>query len=76
MLELSVQPVTAAENTLSMLGRKYVATGNLTRPEDLIALSASVGVTKSYYGPGVTEMQVKTTDLPETVKGILADYAS
>ena len=59
MTELSVQPVTAAENTLSMLGRKYVATGNLTRPEDLIALSDSVGVTKSYYGPDFAEMQVK-----------------
>ena len=75
MLELSVKPVSATENTLSMLGRKYVTIG-LNRAENLMALTSAAGVARSYYGPTIPEMQVKPVELPETVKGVLANYAS
>ena len=43
--------------------------------ERMMALSASGAIVASAYGPGPTEMVVKTPELPENVKGMLANYA-
>ena len=70
-----VSPLSISENVLSMLGNKIAAGQELTMAERLMALSASGAVISSKYGPGPTEMVVKTPQLPENVKGMLANYA-
>ena len=76
MLDLTVKPVSAVENTLSILGRKFVSTGNLTPPEELMARTTAARELRSYYGPDLKDIEVHTTELPESVKGLLADHAS
>ena len=70
-----VSPLAISENILSMLGNKVAAGQELTMAQRLMALSAAGEIISSAYGPGPTEMTVKAPQLPENVKGMLANYA-
>jgi hypothetical protein len=70
-----VQPISATEIVLSTLGNKYISGRELTLAERLMALSASAQILAGEYGPGPAEMVVTPPELPESVKGLLANYA-
>ncbi|MFT4301957.1 MAG: hypothetical protein QM579_09400 [Desulfovibrio sp.] len=70
-----ISPLSISESVLSTLGRKVASGQNLTMTECLMVLSASGAIIASEYGPGPAEMSVKVPQLPETVKGLLANYA-
>ncbi|QCC86324.1 hypothetical protein DDIC_10655 [Desulfovibrio desulfuricans] len=70
-----VNPIDINKNLLGILGRKMINGNKLTLAEDLMALSAYASMTSHYYGPGPAEMHVKTLDLPESVKGLMIEYA-
>lgn len=74
-----MEDVVASSNpgvlVLTNLGRKFVTGGKLTMAENLMALSAAAATTADSYGPGPATMVVKTPELPESVKGLLANYA-
>lgn len=70
-----VNPISPNELVLGIVGRKYRSGSTLTTAEDLMALSASAGVTASNYGPGPADMVLKRPELPESVKGLLIQYA-
>lgn len=76
MKEIKIEPISANENVLFALGRKVGAGSELTLAENCMALGAAAQVTKNNYGPGPAEMEVKQLELPESVKGILAEYSS
>lgn len=69
-----VSPMAIAENVLTMLGNKVGSGRDLTMSERLMAMTASAQSTSNSYGPGPAEMELKTPELPETVKGVLANY--
>lgn len=69
-----LEPASATENILSAIGRKVGNGSDLTLSERLMAMTATARVTKDYYGPGPAEMVVQAPELPETVKGVLANY--
>ena len=71
----TVSPLNISENILGILGNKVAAGRTLTMAERMMALSAAGAITASAYGPGPAEMVVKTPELPENVKGMLANYA-
>ena len=71
----TVSPLRISENVLSILGNKIAAGRELTMVERMMALSASGAIAASAYGPGPTEMVVRAPELPENVKGMLANYA-
>lgn len=68
------QPTSANENVLRAIGRKIGAGAELTLPERLVALTAASRVTADNYGPGPEDMVLQRPELPEAVKGILANY--
>ena len=70
-----VRPMDANRSLLGALGRKMLGGGKLTLSENLMALSAFASVTADFYGPGPDTMVVKTMELPESVKGMLVEYA-
>lgn len=76
MEDMIVTPIRSSEIVLSTLGRKTANGGKLTTAESLMALSASASAAGDNYGPSPADMVVKTPDLPEYVKGLLANYAS
>ena len=76
MGQIGVQPMDVNRSVLGTLGRKMLSGSTLTLAENLMALSASASVTADYYGPGPDTMVVKTLELPESVKGMLVEYAS
>lgn len=39
-------------------------------------MTATARSTKNYYGPGPADMVLQKPELPETVKGVLAQYIS
>ena len=47
----------------------------LTMTERLMALSAAGAIVASKYGPGPAEMVLTPPQLPEDIRGLLADYA-
>lgn len=69
-----VSPMAIAENVLTMLGNKVGSGRDLTMSERLMAMTASARSTSNSYGPGPAEMELKTPELPESVKGVLANY--
>lgn len=69
-----LEPTSSTENVLRAIGRKLGNGSELTLSEQLMAMTATARATQDNYGPGPTEMQVKKPDLPETVKGVLAQY--
>ena len=71
----SVSPLSLSENILTVLGNKLAAGQELTRSERLMALSASGAIVASKYGPGPAEMVLTPPQLPEDVRGLLANYA-
>ena len=64
----------ANENVLTMLGRKVSSGRDLTMSERLMAMTATAQSTADRYGPGPADMVLQPPDLPETVKGVLANY--
>ena len=76
MGQIGVTPIDANRALLGALGRKMMGGSKLSLSENLMALSASASVTSDYYGPGPDTMGVKTLELPESVKGMLVEYAS
>lgn len=76
MQDFKVDPATANENVLRALGRKIGSGSELTLAENFMAMTATARATKDYYGPGPAEMVVQKPELPETVKGVLAQYIS
>ncbi|MGE9984922.1 hypothetical protein [Desulfovibrio sp. SGI.169] len=70
----SVKPVNITENVLTMLGRKMGSGRDLTLSERLMAMTATAQSTSDRYGPGPGDMVLQPPDLPETVKGVLANY--
>ena len=42
--------------------------------ERLMAMTATAQSTADRYGPGPADMVLQPPDLPETVKGVLANY--
>ncbi len=75
MAESVVKPISPNELVLEVVGRKYKSGSTLTTAEDLMALSASAGMTAQVYGPGPAEMVLKKPELPESVKGMLVEHA-
>ena len=71
----TVSPLNISEDVLGILGNKIASGRELTMAERMMALSASGAIVASAYGPGPTELVVKTPELPENVKGMLANYA-
>lgn len=71
-----LEPASPTENVLRSLGRKIGAGSDLTLSETLMAMTATARTTTDYYGPGPAEMTVQKPELPETVKGVLANYVS
>lgn len=71
-----MQPASANENVLRSLGRKIGHGSELSLAERLMAMTATARATADSYGPGPAEMQVQRPELPETVKGVLANYVS
>lgn len=69
-----LEPTSANENVLRALGRKIGSGRELTMAESLMAMTATARATSDTYGPGPAEMQVSKPELPETVKGVLANY--
>lgn len=69
-----VSPMAITENVLTMLGNKISSGRDLTMSERLMAMTASARSTSNAYGPGPAEMELKTPELPESVKGVLANY--
>ena len=76
MGQIGTTPIDANRSLLGTLGRKMLGGSKLTLSENLMALSASAAVTADFYGPGPDTMVVKTLELPESVKGMLVEYAS
>lgn len=68
------EPLSSNENVLRALGRKISHGNELTLAENLMAMTATARVTSDYYGPSPADMQVSKPELPETVKGVLANY--
>lgn len=69
-----LEPTSATENVLRALGRKVGSGVELTLPESLMAMTATAQSTANNYGPGPAEMRLQRPELPETVKGVLAQY--
>lgn len=77
MRDISPEPITALESTLSLLGRRYATTeGRLTNVERMMALTAGAQALRDSFGPGFEQMTATAPKLPEDIKGLLADYAS
>lgn len=70
----SIKPVNITENVLTMLGRKVGSGRDLTLSERLMAMTATAQTTGDRYGPGPGDMVLQPPALPETVKGVLANY--
>ena len=70
----TLKPVNITENVLTMLGRKVSSGRDLTMSERLMAMTATAQSTADRYGPGPADMVLQPPDLPETVKGVLANY--
>lgn len=71
-----LEPVSSNEAVLTQIGRKLGSGVELSLPERLMAMTATAKSTANYYGPGPAEMVIQQPDLPETVKGVLANYIS
>ena len=69
-----LQPISANEAVITQLGRKLSSGVELSLPERLMAMTATARSTADTYGPGPAEMVVQKPELPETVKGVLAQY--
>ena len=69
-----LEPVSSNEAVLQQLGRKIGSGMELSMPERLMAMTATAKSTANYYGPGPAEMVLQKPELPETVKGVLANY--
>ena len=74
MEDNTIKPVNITENVLTMLGRKVSSGRDLTMSERLMAMTATAQSTADRYGPGPADMVLQPPDLPETVKGVLANY--
>ena len=70
-----VLPMGIDSSLLGSLGRKMLGGSRLTTSESLMALSASASIAANFYGPGPDTMVVKPMELPESVKGILVEFA-
>ena len=70
-----VSPVKSSETVLRILGTKMATGRELTLAENLMAMTASGQILGSNYGPGPAEMEISTPQLPENIKGLLANYA-
>jgi hypothetical protein len=70
-----VSPINIDKNLLGTLGRKMLVGSQLTLAEQLMALSAYASITAEVYGPGPATMKVKPQELPESVKGLMIEYA-
>lgn len=68
------QPIDGAETVLYSLGSKLSAGRELVNVENIMAMSTAASVSKRQFGPGPDEMQVSRPELPEQVKGVLAQY--
>lgn len=68
------KPVDITENVLTMLGSKVASGRELTMPERLMAMTATAQATSDRYGPGPADMVLQKPELPEVVKGVLANY--
>lgn len=69
-----LEAISANEAVLQNLGRKMGAGNELTLSERLMAMTATARATADNYGPGPAEMTLSKPELPETVKGVLANY--
>ncbi|HJA79532.1 hypothetical protein [uncultured Desulfovibrio sp.] len=73
--ELTTPVVDANQAILGFLGRKLDNGQELTGIENLMAMTASAKELRQDYGPTPADMQLEKPELPETVKGVLANYA-
>ena len=69
-----VEPVSKTDLVLHSIGRKVASGADLSMPERLMAMTATAQVTANNYGPGPEDMVVQAPELPEMVKGVLANY--
>ena len=70
-----IKVISGSEILLGDLGRKLSHGGELNNPEQLMAVSNAARQTAGYYGPTPEEFTIRQPELPESVKGVLADYA-
>ena len=71
----TVQTISGNDVILRSLGQKMNRGEELNSPERIMAISAATAEQGNQYGPGPDTFQVKPIDLPESTKGVLADYA-
>lgn len=70
----TIKPVSTTDQVLSMLGQKLTNGQELTMAESLMAMSAAARTKADVFGPGPATMQLQHPQLPEDVKGVLANY--
>jgi hypothetical protein len=76
MSDLATGTLSNTDMVMSMLGSKVASGQKLTLAEDLIAMTMTTRILFESMGPTPSTMKVRPVELPENVKGVLADYAS
>ena len=72
---LTVPNVKGSDLLLHDLGTKVAHGLDLNNPERVMAVSTAAYTEKGKFGPTIETFQLKPMDLPESTKGVLADYA-
>ncbi|MCR5813835.1 MAG: hypothetical protein K6G15_05040 [Desulfovibrio sp.] len=72
---ITVPNVKGSDLLLHNLGLKLAHGMDLNSPERVMAISTAAYTEAGKYGPTVETFEVKPMDLPESTKGVLADYA-
>ncbi|MCR4666607.1 MAG: hypothetical protein K5657_04850 [Desulfovibrio sp.] len=72
---LTVPSVKGSDLLLHDLGTKMAHGLELNSPERIMAVSTAAYTESGKFGPTMETFEVHPLDLPESTKGILADYA-
>ena len=71
----SVPSIKGSDMLLHDLGSKVARGAELNSPERIMAISTAAYSQAGQYGPTIETFDVKPVYLPESTKGVLADYA-
>ena len=72
---LTVPTIKGSDLLLHDLGSKVARGVELNSPERVMAISTAAYTESGRYGPTIETFELKPMDLPESTKGVLADYA-
>ena len=73
---LTIKPVSGEELALQHFAVKVNSGGRLTQAELNMSIVAAAAREADRYGPTPKEMELKPEPLPESVKGLLAEFSS